>query len=358
MFCSRKCLCSINVACFVANLCVVAFLFFITVSGEIPQEAVVSTKTGQLFEKRLIEKHISDGGKCPLTGGDISSDDLIELKAAKSLRPRSIAGNSIPNMIANFQNEWDEVMLETFHLKQHLDATRKELTQALYQHDAACRVIARLIKERDEARAMLLQQSQQGFVAPAPTGAATSASASAESMVLEEAAGAGLGATVLAALTAKCDELSSGRKGRKNQVIEGLATKEDLEGMGASIAAGGKGKKASELLSSFSPHKTDKPGVTCLAVHAPAGAERRVALSGGVDKQAVLMNCETGAVLSKFSGHSKKLTAVAFHPQYDSSGTVYTCISLPGRRPMLLRRNRSFSSIRAFSSEVSHVELS
>jgi pre-mRNA-processing factor 19 len=299
------------------------FVFAYVVSGEIPQEAVVSTKTGQLFEKRLIEKHIANGGKCPLTGGSIMSEDLLDVKAAQSLRPRSIAGNSIPNMIANFQNEWDEVMLETFTLKQHLDATRKELTQALYQHDAACRVIARLIKERDEARAMLLQQSQQGSV-PQGNGAAATAAAATE-MVVDEAVVDGLGVPVLAALTAKCDELSVSRKGRKNMTIEGVASKESLEEMGALIANGGKGKKASELLGSFSPHKTDKPGVTCLAVHAPVDGPARWILSGGVDKQAVLMNAETGDVLSKFSGHSKKLTAVAFHPQFHNSGAVYTC---------------------------------
>ena len=52
-------------------------------SGETPQEPVVSKKSGHVFEKRLITKWLetpSNNGLCPVTHEPLSQDDLIEVK--------------------------------------------------------------------------------------------------------------------------------------------------------------------------------------------------------------------------------------------------------------------------------------
>jgi pre-mRNA-processing factor 19 len=94
-----------------------------------------------------------------VTGEDLTVEDLIDLKQARVVRPRPPTLTSIPALLSAFQNEWDALSLESYQLKQQLAETRQELSTALYYSDSAEKVIARLQKERDEARDALARIS-------------------------------------------------------------------------------------------------------------------------------------------------------------------------------------------------------
>ncbi|TGJ86662.1 hypothetical protein E0Z10_g2116 [Xylaria hypoxylon] len=181
-------------------------------SGEAPQEPVVSKLSGSVFEKRLIEKYIEENGKDPISGEDLALDDLFPIKSARVVRPRPPTLTSIPALLSTFQNEWDALALETYNLNEQLARTREELATALYQHDAAVRVIARLTRERDEARDAL---SRVSISAGAPSNDDAMAVDS-EGLSVE--------------LAAKVDEtqarLSKSRK--KRPVPDGWATPDDI----------------------------------------------------------------------------------------------------------------------------------
>ncbi|KAH7113793.1 WD40-repeat-containing domain protein [Dendryphion nanum] len=132
------------------------------ISGEAPTVPVASRKSGNVFEKRLIEAHIAEHHTDPVTGEDLSVDDLIELQSPRVVTARAPNFTSIPSLLTAFQAEWDAIVLETFTLKQQLAQTRQELSTALYQNDAATRVIARLSQERDEARQALSSVTVSG----------------------------------------------------------------------------------------------------------------------------------------------------------------------------------------------------
>lgn len=125
-------------------------------SGIIVENPVVSKKTGHIFEKRLIEKHIAATGRCPLTKVELTKDDLLDIKVDKKLKPRLASETSMPGIFTELQSEWDKLVTETYNSKNELDAARKELAHILYQSDAATRVICNLLKERDMAREALV----------------------------------------------------------------------------------------------------------------------------------------------------------------------------------------------------------
>lgn len=50
------------------------------VSGQTPEEPVVSTRSGQIYEKRLIEKYVEANGKEPGTSEILELKDLLPVK--------------------------------------------------------------------------------------------------------------------------------------------------------------------------------------------------------------------------------------------------------------------------------------
>jgi len=255
-----------------------------SISGQPAQEPVVS-KNGDIFEKRLIVKHIEANGTCPITNEAMGLEDLIPLRLANSnaVKPRQLSATSVPGLLQTFQNEWDSLMLETFHLKKQLETTRQELSQALYQSDAACRVIARLIKERDGARTELEQLRQsvgRGGKMEVDNGLP------------------GLDTEARNKIQAKAAELSASRKGF--EAGPKVASIQDI--------------KAFKSTFSQTPHKASSPGVLSVDIHP---IDENIIVTGGVDSTAVITNRATGKKEATLSGHTKKVNVSLFHPTKD-----------------------------------------
>lgn len=120
-----------------------------SLSGKIIEEPVVSRTTGHIYEKKIIEKYLTNFGKCPVTSNPMSSDDLIKVNTQIFSKPKTTKENSLPGLFGQLENQMENVLSETYQLKEKVDSSREELTHSLYQYDASLRVISKLIKERD-----------------------------------------------------------------------------------------------------------------------------------------------------------------------------------------------------------------
>ncbi|CAH9137331.1 unnamed protein product [Cuscuta epithymum] len=271
-----------------------------SISGEVPEEPVISKNSGLLFEKRLIERHISDYGKCPITGEPLTMDDIVPIKTGKIVKPRSVQAASIPGMLGMFQIEWDGLMLSNYALEQQLHTARQELSHALYQHDAACRVIARLKKDRDSARALLAQAERQMPVEAATTTVVNSPALSNGKRAAEDEeigteakkSRPGISQSLMEELTNYNTTLSQQRK--KRQIPTTLSPVDALERY--------------TQLNCYPLHKTNKPGILSLDICYP----KDIIATGGIDNNAVIFNRSSEQIISTLSGHTKRVTSVKF----------------------------------------------
>ncbi|KAF8632625.1 hypothetical protein AX15_001826 [Amanita polypyramis BW_CC] len=263
-------------------------MFYCAISGELPQEPVVSAKSGKVYERRLIVKYIAENGTDPVTGEKLEESELIAIKASPdTAAPRPPSHTSIPALLQTLSNEWDATMLEAFTLKQQNNSLRQELSYSLYANDAATRVIARLIRERDAAREALANVS-------ATIGAAPPVPHTDVEMTDEPAVEEGLPEDIVAKIDEKYQELSSARKKRKPPADH-------------ASAADVKTFTSKHAISSL--HSASPAGITSLAV---SRLNPSHFLTGGNDKVVQLYDRNTDKVLASLKGHTKKINQVAF----------------------------------------------
>ncbi|KAL7423644.1 hypothetical protein Q5752_001225 [Cryptotrichosporon argae] len=261
-------------------------MFICAISGTPPTVPVVSKTSGAVYEKALIERYIDENGTDPLSGEALTKEDLVEVKAKPStLPPRPANQTSIPALLTALQSEYDAIMLESLEIKKAFQSSRQELANALYREDAATRVIARLMKERDEARAALGSIQATIGVQPAQE---------AEEDVEMEATGA-LPKEVEAVFVDTNAALSATRKKRKAPA--GYANADAVRGY-------------TQIAHVPSMHATKPAGITALDL----SASGNVALTGGADKAVQVFDLAEQKVLGTLKGHTKEVKHVAFVP--------------------------------------------
>jgi len=262
-------------------------LYYCSITGEPAEVPVISKKSGHVFEKRVIEKYIEANQTDPITNQPLTKNDIVILQVNNTVKPRLANATGVSDLMTMFQGEWDGLMQETFQLKQNLESVRQELSHALYQHDAACRVIARLSKERDEARNRLAELREG--TRPQTTR-------------MEEEPRE-LPQEVVQSIVARQKELNATRKEKKkNTEIAGrYATAQALSGY--------------KLSNSVTLHSSSNPGITALDIH-PENDDLLV--TGGNDGSVVLYNKGKNQVVGTFDKDNRKITEAVFVPLGDA----------------------------------------
>lgn len=219
--------------------------------------------------------------------------------APPMMKPKPPSATSIPAVLKMMQDEWDSLMLHAFTQRQQLQTARQELSHALYQHDAACRVIARLNKEVTAAReALATLKPQAGMSSLQSSILQPTVAPEAPGLASQPVEQAGMSGEIIQKLQDKATVLTQERKKKGKSVPEELVSADRL-------------KCFMTLSSHPGLHSASVPGILALDINSTDNSK---ILTGGNDKNATIFNKDTEQVVAILKGHTKKVTKVIYHP--------------------------------------------
>ena len=298
-------------------------------SGQVAAQPVLNPKSGRVYEKHLIEQHLLTSQTDPHTHEPLSASDLVPISLSSLALPPFLSSPSpstlsLSSLLSSLQREFDGVMLEQFSLKREVHSLKQELAHALYQYDAACRVIARLIRERDDAQAALLaggtaERKQQHPAAAAAVDGHGNEGRQAMDVEGEKKDGGASAQSALAEMTAAFEETSERLGGKRRKA----AVKDK-----AAAAARTEDVAQYSVTQSFTLHGAATPGVTAVDVDLRTEGERLL-VTGGADGSVIVFDAKAGKVRDTLHGHKKRVTAVAFVQQASFTSASSSTSHLP-----------------------------
>ena len=305
--------------------------FVCALTGQSPLTDPVVTPSGYICSRKLLlTKLAENGGVDPFDNSGVRRLDegsLVELNttssgSATAAPPRPPKATSLPSLLGMLQNEFDAVLLELYDTRKVLEETRRELSSALYQNDAAVRVVARVVKERDEARMKLEEYLSSDALTQREMAAACAGGGEAQKRGRDDNNNEGGGTTAkkakvnydttiekdviaeqhdiskipsseLEAMQATWKILTKGRK----SIAKLKRTEDEIvknEQILADLSAKGKEKKVNLGKSNA------KAGVLCIKT-IKVGDEEYI-VTGSHDKTAIVYNVTNGQIVTTLSG--------------------------------------------------------
>lgn len=206
-------------------------------------------------------------------------------------------------------------MLEMYRLRESEQNLRQQLSHVLYQNDAACRVIARLKKERDEARAALAESHQRPQQALSQNGDAAVYGVAGSKRAAPDA----IQANDVATETATGADEQPQQKKQRGALPDAL--RKSIDDTLHQLTTSRKNRKISETLltyeeasklsltNTFPVHKANCGGT--LGLHT-CPYKDSILLSCGGDGHVIIFDANNGEISASAHAHSKKATCVRF----------------------------------------------